>query len=180
MKIEKQKVIAITSLIIITLLFYNLFVMPQSKQLKAIRLQYISEKELLSIRETKKKELEALKNVDQDFKAKLYAIENRFLNEDKINSFLKTLNLLAINTENKLKTIDPIEREALFGAGIEEVFVKVAIVGRYPSIINFLKMLTTHEKLLRITDLKIKKERDEDQDLGASFVLTLFTIKSES
>ena len=180
MKIDKEKLMTIAILVIMAALLYSVFVSPQGRQLKAIRSQYISGKELLKAREAKREELETLRERNQAWKDKLVTVKNRFLNEDEINSFLKNLTRLAEGTKNKLKTVDPLERDLPPELGIERMFVKITITGRYNSITDFLNMLTTNEKLLSITGVKIEREKGESQDLKATFVLTLFIIEAES
>lgn len=179
-KVNREKLIGIGLLVITAALLYNLFMSPQGKQLKAVRSQYISGKELLKAREAKREKLEGLRNANQEWRNKLAATENRFLDRDEIHSFLKGLTPLAEETGNKLKTVDPLERDLPPELSIEKMLVRVTIVGRYASITDFLNILATNEKLLGISDVKIKRERGESQDLEASFVLTLFIIEPES
>ena len=53
----------------------------------------------------------------------------------------------------------------------------MTISGKYNSIIGFLNGLMTGGKVLDITGVEIRSEKEEDQDLKASFVLTLFVIE---
>ena len=182
MKIEigKEKFISIVILVITAVLLYSLFMTPQGRQIKAVRSQYISGKELLMARKAKGEELETLRNRNREWKYELDTIQNRFLNKGEINSFLKSLTRLAEETRNKLKTIEPLARKSPPELGIEKMFVKVTVVGRYASIINFLNKLATNEKLLSVSDVRIQKEKGEGRDLKISFVLTLFVIEAET
>ena len=107
-KIGKEKFISIAILVIIVALLYSLFMTPQGRQIKAIRSQYISGKELLMARKAKGDELETLRSRNREWKYELDAVQNRFLNENEINSFLKDLTRLAEETGNNLKTIEGI------------------------------------------------------------------------
>ncbi len=179
MKIDRGKLTGVAVLAVMTVLCYYLFIMPHGKRLKAVRSQYISGKKLLGVREAKRKKLEDLRDLNRKLKNKQDAVESRFLSGDEIHSFLKRLNGLAEQTKNKLKTVDPLERKAPAEAGIEKVFVKVTIIGKYISVINFLDKLTASGKLLSITEVEMKRREDEAQDLEASFVLTLFISGTE-
>lgn len=176
-KISNEKIVGIALLIIAAALCYNLFMLPQRKQLRAVRSHYISSKGLLKDRQVKREKIEVLKNTNREWKNKLVATENKFLQRGEIHSFLKNLAQLAEKTRNELKTVDPLERDLPPELGVERMLVKVTIIGRYASLTNFLTTLTTNEKLLGISDVEINRESRESRDLEASFVLTLFIIK---
>jgi len=178
MKIDKKRLIAVASLVILTAVFYGLFLTPQVKRLKAVRSQYIAIKKLLKVREIKEKKLDALRSENRAWMEKLNAVESRFLNRDEVNLFLNSLTGLTEETGNKLKAVDPLEKRSPAEPGIEKMLVEVTIVGKYPSIMDFLKVLMDDKRLLGITDVGIEKEEEGSEDLTASFVLTLFIIES--
>ncbi|MFQ5951831.1 MAG: type 4a pilus biogenesis protein PilO [Candidatus Omnitrophota bacterium] len=180
MKLNKEKIIAITILAVLTIFLYSLFLAPQRKRLKAVRSQYVSAKELLETRGIKGGKIDVLRSENQEWRNKLDSIEDRFIIRDEVNQFLKGLTRVAKRTGNDLKTVDPLERTPKPEFGIERTLVEVSIIGNYSSIIDFLNELVHDKKLLKITDLEIEKEKEESRDLKVSFILTLYVIEGRT
>lgn len=176
MKIDREKLAGVVILVIVTALLYGFFMTPHGRQLKAVRSQCISGKELLEAREAKKEKLESLRKGNREWKEKLRAVENRFFTVDEVSLFLKNLARSAEKTGITLRAIDPLGEEPPLEAGIGKKMVKIAITGEYASIIKFLNVLAADKKLLGITEVKIRRTRDESQALQASFTLTLFIV----
>ena len=180
MKIDKEKIIGISILAVVTILLYGVFLMPQGSRLKAIRSQYSSAIKLLNARETKGENLEALRTENRQLREKLYDARNKFLTGEEINLFLKGLTKIAKNTRNELMAVDPLERTVMTESGVEKMFVEVTIAGNYSSIIDFLDVLSSSKKLIDVTDIEIEREGRESRDLTASFEIILFIIEDTS
>jgi Tfp pilus assembly protein PilO len=178
-KIDKEKLIIITALVVLTVLLYGLFLAPQRKRVRAIRSQYMAAKKLLRARGIKGDTLGTLKSENKAWMDKLDEIEKKFLTWNEVNLFLNDLTRLAEGTGNKLKAVDPLERSMPVESGVEKMFVEVTVDGSYSSIIDFLKVLTDNKKLVNITDVSIEREDAGAKDLMASFVLTLFIIETK-
>lgn len=179
MKIDRERIIGIAVLVVLTVLLYGVFLMPHGRRLKAIRQQYSSAVKLLAAQKTKGGRLEDLREENRQLRKKLYDIRNRFLTKEEINLFLKSFTKLAEDTGNELQAVDPLERKLPAEAGIEKMLVEVTISGDYSSIIGFLDALSKSEKILNITDVKIEREDKETRELTASFELTLFIIEDK-
>lgn len=147
--------------------------------MKAVRSQYVSAKKLIKARQGKGTKLDILRDENLKWKKELHIVENRFLDPDKVNTFLKNMNIIAEKTKNRLMAIDPVEKELSFTEGFGEVGVKMTILGEYAAIINFLSEITAKERLLNITDFAIRKENNQVLELKASFVLTLFVTSDD-
>jgi Tfp pilus assembly protein PilO len=180
MKIDKKRLVAVTTLVILTAVLYGLFLTPQVKRLKAVRSQYIAAKKLLKVRGIKEKKLDTLRSENRQWQKKLDAAESRFIPRDKTNLILEKLTGLAEKTNNELKTVDPLEGRSPAESGIEKMLVEVTVTGSYTSIMDFLKVLMDDKRLLDVTDIAIEKEEEGSEDLTASFVLTLFIIEGKS
>ncbi|MGB2600250.1 MAG: hypothetical protein WBC99_07405, partial [Candidatus Omnitrophota bacterium] len=136
MKIDKEKIIAITALVVLTVLLYGLFLAPQRKRVKAIRSQYMAAKKLLRVRGIKGDTLGTLKSENKAWMEKLDESEKKFLTWDEVNLFLNDLTRLAEDSGNKLEAVDPLERSVPVEFGVEKMFVEVTITGSYSSIID--------------------------------------------
>lgn len=179
MKINKDNLIILTVTIATAVLFYNMLLKLQIKQLKAVRTQYVSQNNLVKVRKIKKEEINRSRNTAKDWEVKVKGIEKKFLERKKITSFFKQLDYLAKKSRVKINSVDPLEKKGFKKAGVEEICIMINAEGRYQSIISFVNQLFNDEKLLKISDVDITTLDDKNKTmLEMSMTITLFIVEN--
>jgi len=179
MKINKDNLIVLAVTMATAVLFYNVLLKPQIKQLKAVQTQYVSQNNLVKVRKIKKEKINESHNTAKDWEEKVKDIGNKFLKKKEMTSFFKQLNYLAGESRVKINSIDPLEKKGLKKDDIEEICIVINAEGRYQSIISFANQLFNGEKLLKISDVNITTLDDENKTmLEASMIVTLFIAEN--
>ena len=174
----KEKILNIAILVFIAVVFYNVFMAPQGKELKALNSQYVSGKELLKVRHNKEDELEESRRNNQKLRNELSSLEDKLLKRDKVNLFLQRLSKAAAETNNKLLAIEPRKKEEPIGEIVRRKFVKLSMIGGYSAVANFLGRLETGKQILNVSDITIEATRD-NKAFKTSFILTLYIIEDK-
>ncbi|MBU1084053.1 MAG: type 4a pilus biogenesis protein PilO [Candidatus Omnitrophota bacterium] len=177
---ESDNLIILAVVITASAIFYNMMLAPQINGLKAVRTQYVSQKELVKVRYTKKSELDKLRKNTLKWKEKADDAEGRFLKKEDLTEFFKNLDQVGRDTGVKVNSIDPLENRVKEKDGIvDEMQVLVEITGRYTAIKDFVKTLFNGKKLLTVRTMEISSVDQADGNiLESSIVLTLFLSRS--
>ena len=175
-KVEREKLIRAGFVILLAFLLIHLFIYPHWENLMAVRSSYRAGSKLLETRKIEMEKLQVLMDIREEWKDKLADFESRIIKEEDVNTFLQTLTQLAENTRNRLLLINPMERRGPGKTGLQKMNVELTLVGKFPTILDFVQKLEADGKMLDIADIKIVRQENESQDLKASFLISLFIL----
>lgn len=164
---EQKKIIYISAIVIVSLLFFWVFVyVPQSRKLVAIKGQ-ISDAEAQIAEINRMAEGKELSLAVRDFQSRLNNIESKlpFKKEDVINSLSEAARKLKIDIKNLALSPEQELSNKIPGYDIEEFPISMNLACDYRALGDYLSILrNTFPVLVRIRQVNIQG-RGEGQDV---------------
>ena len=172
-KKEDRLIVAGTAIAVFAVLFV-LFIMPQIRQLSALRRQHVSERELIEKRAVIMDRLDDFRVIADGWQNKADQMERKFLKPEEVPGYFNRINKVARDAKVVIKTVDPSDQKEPARLGIKSMFIKVDVEGKYVYVADFIKRLMNEINMIDIGEMKMY--RRENGQVDASFIITLFVL----
>lgn len=171
-KNKKQAFLWLFFLILSSILLYHSLIAPQSRQIKKIRLNLLSKKNLLSYYQNLAKDPNILLAKVEAARKELKTLEKNFVPAREAEKALDYLKGVVAETQNSLLSIQT--QEAYAAGSYQKLPVAISVKGHYVDVLSLIGRLENYQRLANIKTVTIAPAEDKNTQVTADLVIELF------
>lgn len=168
---------------IIKILFFvaliGLAFISNAKMIKPANAEMETQKQMLAEKQTQLKKLMDAPGATEDLKKQLDRLsqavtffESKLPDASQIDAVLQNVAVIAAENELESKTIRTVRTKQ--NSGYIELPIKMELNGNFDSFYSFLLQLEQLDRITKIRELNLEKDKDAEGRVKAAFVLSIF------
>ena len=167
------------AVIIVIVIFF--FILPKSKEIKVFETKISAQENEIAKNQAKAEKLKELTLENERLRKRLEELKQQLPEEKEVSTLLKQVSDLCIRSGMKIILWKPEERKLHSSGIVYEIPVKVELSGGFHSLGYFFSSLTKLNRIVNISDIKLKSPKSEKNTaiLQISFTATTFSAVPE-
>jgi type IV pilus assembly protein PilO len=163
--------IAIGIPVVIVLLYFFFYYRPKQQEITKLRDTIVKQEKEIANAETKLRKLPELKEKYKLLKAEYEDLKRQLPEEKEVSGLLKQVSDLGVESGLVIRYWKPTKRRVHRSGIVYEIPVKVEMVGSYHNLGRFFSSLTTLDRIVNISNIKLANPRPK---LGEAMVDIFF------
>lgn len=174
-------ILAAIPALIITLVVVFLLILPKHKEIKILEQKISVQENEIAKDQAKAAKLPELTLENEKLRTRLDELKLQLPEEKEVSTLLKQVSELCIGSGLKIALWKPEQRRTHASGIVYEIPVKVELTGGYHSLGYFFSSLTTLNRIVNISDIKISDPKPEKENalVKISFTATTFSVVPE-
>lgn len=174
-------ILAAIPALIITLVVVFLLILPKHKEIKILEQKISVQENEIAKDQAKAAKLPELTLENEKLRTRLNELKLQLPEEKEVSTLLKQVSELCIGSGLKIALWKPEQRRTHASGIVYEIPVKVELAGGYHSLGYFFSSLTTLNRIVNISDIKISDPKPEKENalVKISFTATTFSVVPE-
>jgi len=174
-------ILAAIPALIITLVVVFLLILPKHKETKILEQKISVQENEIAKDQAKAAKLPELTLENEKLRTRLNELKLQLPEEKEVSTLLKQVSELCIGSGLKIALWKPEQRRTHASGIVYEIPVKVELAGGYHSLGYFFSSLTTLNRIVNISDIKISDPKPEKENalVKISFTATTFSVVPE-